>query len=59
MWDNWFNERISNFSYLYSIPVYLHTVNDIQKVIKLFNQGAKGIFTDNITNDILEQYLNK
>ena len=58
MWEKWFNDRISNFSYLYSTPVYLHTVNDIQKAIKLLNQGAKGIFTDNITNDILEKYLN-
>ena len=57
MWDYWFNERISNFSHIYSIPVYLHTVNDIQKIIKLLNQGAKAIFTDNITNDILEKYL--
>ena len=56
MWSNWLNERISYFSKINSIPVYLNTVNNRQVIIKLLNQGAKAIFTDNLTKDILNNY---
>ena len=59
MWDVWFNNRISVFSQNYSIPVYLHTVNDIEKVVKLLNQGAKAIFTDYLNYEVLEEYLKR
>ena len=57
MWAGWFNDKISNFSKKYSVPVYLHTINDIQRTVKLINQGAKAIFTDNLTNELLKKFL--
>ena len=59
MWNTWFNDKVSNFSKKYYIPVYLHTVNNIEEIVELLNQGAKAIFTDNVTYDILEKYLEK
>lgn len=59
MWDFWFNDNIINLAKKYSIPIYLHTVNDIEKTVQFICQGVKAIYTDNITYDILEEYQKK
>ena len=51
------NESFLKFSRNYSIPIYLHTVNDIGNSVYFMNKGVKGIITDNITYELLEKYL--
>ena len=60
MWDYWYNYsyKIAEFSQKYSIPVYVHTVNDPMKIVDFMKRGVKAVFTDNITYVELEEYLN-
>ena len=45
------------FSRTYSVPIFLHTINDIKTVVKCLQNGVKGIMTDNLTNELLGKYL--
>ena len=57
LFSNLLNESFLKFSLNYSIPIYLHTVNDIGNSVDFLKKGVKGIITDNITYQLLEQYL--
>lgn len=45
------------FSRKYSVPIFLHTINDIKTVVKCLQNGVKGIMTDNLTDELLGKYL--
>ena len=51
-----FNNKIYNLSNIYSIPIYLHTENSIIKIAE-YLQKVKGVYTDEINNNALEEYL--
>jgi len=52
-----FGDPVDDLSKKYSIPVYLHTVNNLTKIYEYFNEGIKGIMTDNVSNKLYNEYL--
>ena len=52
-----FGNSISNLSKKYSVPIYLHTVNNLKKIDEYFKKGIKGIMTDNVSNKLYNEYL--
>ena len=54
---NLFNQATIQLLRNYSIPVYLHTVNNIERAVDLIQKGVKGIMTDNLTYDLMDKYL--
>lgn len=57
MFHTLFRDPVDNLSKKYSIPVYLHTVNNLTKIYEYFNKGIKGIMTDNVSNKLYNEYL--
>ncbi len=57
IWINFFKESIIEISKKYSIPVYFHSENNIDKIYELLQKGAKGIYTDNVDNALLNKYI--
>ena len=57
MFHHLFGNPIDKLSKKYSVPVYLHTVNNLTKIDEYFNKGIKGIITDNISNKLFNEYL--
>ena len=51
------NEYFFKFSRNYSVPIYLHTVNNIEDTVEYMKKGVKGIMTDNLTDELLGKYL--
>ena len=56
MYKQLFNSMINNLSKNYSVPVYLHTENNIQKIV-IYLKYVKGIFSDDVSNIDLAEYL--
>ena len=52
-----FNENILQLTRNYSMPIYLHTVNNITEAVNFMKRGVKGIITDNISDELLDKYL--
>ena len=57
LFEHLFNDNFIQLSRKYSIPLYLHTVNDIGKLVYFLQKGVKGFMTDNISDELLEKYL--
>ena len=56
MYTYLFNSRIDTFSKKYSIPVYLHTENNLNRIVK-FLENVRGIFSDEVDKYTLDTYL--
>ncbi len=54
----WWNSGILEELADYDVKVYLHTVDDEDEAASLFEQGADGIYTDNITPEIIKKLKN-
>ena len=55
--DFLFKDYFLQFSRNYSVPLYIHTVNNIEKAVDFMKKGVKTIMTDNITDIMLDKYL--
>ena len=55
MWSN-LAEKIDVITYarMYDIDIYVHTVNDVEEARNRMYNGVKGIYTDDITPEILK-----
>ena len=49
----WFNPDHVGMVEKYGIDIYVHTVNDMDKVEELQSIGVKGFYTDDITPDLM------
>ena len=56
MYSYLFNSRINTLSKKYSIPVYLHTENNLDRISK-FLENVRGIFSDEVDKSTLDAYL--
>ena len=56
MYSYLFNSRINTLSKKYSIPVYLHTENNLDRISK-FLENVSGIFSDEVDKSTLDAYL--
>ena len=56
MYSFLFNSRINKLSKKYSIPVYVHTENNIIRIAE-FLQKVRGVFSDEIDKSALDAYF--
>ena len=55
MWDYLWNEEIKAFAERYKRDVYLHTINDAPTAVEFLKSGVRGIYTDGIRPQELEE----
>ena len=48
------NIDIITYAKMYDIDIYVHTVNDVEEARNRLYCGVKGIYTDDITPEILK-----
>lgn len=55
MWDHLWNEEIRTIAERYKRDVYVHTVNDAPAAVEFLKSGVRGIYTDGIRPEELEE----
>ena len=55
MWEQPWNEEIREIAERYKRDVYLHTVNDVPTAVEYLKNGVRGIYTDGIRPEELEE----
>lgn len=55
MWNFLFNERIKRIAQNYNIDIYVHTENNSLAGKNYLMNGVKGLYTDDLTEDILNE----
>lgn len=55
MWDYWWRDSFAPIAEEYGLSVYVHTVNDPQAALTLLDSGVSGIYTDTLTQALLDE----
>ena len=53
MWSYWWKESFAPVAQQYGLSVYVHTVNDPEQAGMLIESGVSGVYTDELTLDVL------
>ena len=53
MWDSWARPELVEIANRYGIDIYVHTVNDMDKLEELEAIGVKGFYTDYVLPELL------
>ena len=56
MWNYSYNEKIRGIAQRYNIDVYVHTENDPKAGANYLRSGVRGLYTDDITQEMLDDY---
>lgn len=53
MWQDWFRPEFREIADTYGIDIYVHTVNNADKVEEMQAWGVRGFYTDYVTPDMI------
>lgn len=55
MWDYWVTPQLISIAQVYGMDIYVHTVNDLDDMERLRDMGVRGVYTDYLTPQMVEE----